>query len=29
MFNTITQKKIAIFGYAFKVNTGDTHETPA
>lgn len=29
MFNTITQKKIAIFGYAFKENTGDTRETPA
>lgn len=29
MFNTITGKKIAIFGYAFKENTGDTRETPA
>lgn len=28
MFNTITGKKIAIFGYAFKENTGDTRETP-
>jgi UDPglucose 6-dehydrogenase len=29
MFGTITGKKIAIFGYAYKANTGDTRETPA
>lgn len=29
MFNTITGKKIAMFGFAFKKNTGDTRETPA
>ena len=29
MFNTVTGKKIAIFGYAFKENTGDTRETPS
>jgi len=29
MFNTIAGKKIAIFGFAFKKNTGDTRETPA
>lgn len=27
MFNTITSKKIAIFGFAFKANTGDTRES--
>lgn len=27
MFNTITHKKIAIFGFAFKANTGDTRES--
>lgn len=27
MFNTITGKKIAIFGFAFKKDTGDTRET--
>ena len=27
MFNTITDKKIAIFGFAFKKDTGDTRET--
>eukprot|EP00949_MAST-11_sp_MAST-11-sp1_P004258 g4258.t1 len=29
MFNTVTGKKIAIFGFAFKKNTGDTRETAA
>ena len=29
MFNTITGKKIAIFGFAFKADTGDTRETAA
>ena len=29
MFNTVTQKKIAIFGFAFKANTGDTRDSPA
>merc|ERR1712060_239508 len=29
LFNTVTQKKIAIFGFAFKKDTGDVRETPA
>ncbi len=29
MFNTVADKKIAIFGFAFKANTGDTRESPA
>ena len=29
MFNTLANKKIAVFGFAFKANTGDTRETPA
>lgn len=29
MFNTVANKKIAVFGYAFKANTDDTRETPA
>lgn len=29
MFNTVADKDIAIFGFAFKANTGDTRETPA
>ena len=29
MFNTIAGKKITLFGFAFKANTGDTRESPA
>lgn len=29
MFNTIKNKRIAVFGFAFKKDTGDTRETPA
>lgn len=29
MFNTVANKKVAIFGFAFKANTGDTRESPA
>ena len=29
MFNTISNKGIAIFGFAFKADTGDTRESPA
>merc|ERR1711897_65654 len=29
LFNTVTHKKIAIFGFAFKKDTGDVRETPA
>merc|ERR1712232_389307 len=29
MFNTVTGKKIAIFGFAFKKDTGDVRETPS
>ena len=29
MFNTLANKKIAIFGFAFKADPGDTRETPA
>jgi len=29
MFNTLAGKKICIFGFAFKANTGDTRESPA
>jgi len=28
MFNTIADKRIAMFGFAFKANTGDTRESP-
>jgi len=29
MFNTVVDKKIALFGFAFKADTGDTRESPA
>ena len=29
MFNTVANKKIAIFGFAFKADTGDTRQSPA
>jgi UDPglucose 6-dehydrogenase len=29
MFNTLANKKIALFGFSFKADTGDTRETPA
>lgn len=29
MFNTLADKKITLFGFAFKSNTGDTRESPA
>ena len=29
MFNTLANKKIVLFGFAFKADTGDTRETPA
>ena len=29
MFNTLANKKIAMFGFAFKADTGDTREPPA
>lgn len=29
MFNTVVGKKIAVFGFAFKADTGDTRESPA
>jgi UDPglucose 6-dehydrogenase len=29
MFNTMARKRIALFGFAFKANTGDTRESPA
>jgi len=29
LFGTITDKKIAVFGFAFKANTNDTRESPA
>jgi UDPglucose 6-dehydrogenase len=29
LFNTVTDKKISILGFAFKKNTGDTRESPS
>ncbi|KAG8230810.1 hypothetical protein J437_LFUL010590 [Ladona fulva] len=29
LFNTVTDKRIALLGFAFKKNTGDTRESPA
>lgn len=29
MFNTVVDKRIAVFGFAFKANTGDTRQSPA
>ena len=29
MFNTLANKRIAMFGFAFKADTGDTRETPS
>ena len=29
MFNTLANRKIALFGFAFKADTGDTRETPS
>merc|ERR550537_232127 len=29
LFNTVTNKKICVFGFAFKKDTGDVRETPA
>jgi len=29
MFNTLAGKKICLFGFAFKADTGDTRESPA
>jgi len=29
MFNTVVDKRIALFGFAFKANTGDTRQSPA
>ena len=29
MFNSVTEKPIALFGFAFKADTGDTRESPA
>ena len=29
LFGTLTDKKIAILGFAFKSNTNDTRESPA
>jgi len=29
MFNTISERKITVLGFAFKANTGDTRESPA
>lgn len=29
LFNTVTDKKISLLGFAFKKDTGDTRESPA
>lgn len=29
LFNTVSEKRLAVLGFAFKKNTGDTRETPA
>ena len=29
LFNTVTNKRLALFGFAFKANTSDTRESPA
>lgn len=29
MFNSVSEKKLTIFGFSFKKNTGDTRESPA
>lgn len=29
LFNTVTDKQIAMLGFAFKKDTGDTRESPA
>ena len=29
MFNTLANKKVAVFGFAFKANTSDTRESPS
>ena len=29
MFNTLAEKRVALFGFAFKADTGDTRESPA
>ena len=29
MFNTLAGKRVCLFGFAFKADTGDTRESPA
>ena len=29
LFNTVTNKKIALYGFTFKKDTGDTRESPS